>query len=221
MEKTKVFWTITTVVIAVIILVVVINLVFKSDEINEGKFRVSDVILTSTAELTNKSKENDAWSIDLSQKNKLSLLINVAEGASIEKVYLKDITVNRGNVIISQLNHENKVTLIDGPKDLELEYIVDNGQMLIEIVALNENILKNWIVPEGTKELVYDGRAFTTAGMALKDIRFKLEFKLVISESTGKANEMKISLTLPNEELVNNGADVRRLSLSEFKFKTK
>ena len=221
MEKTKVFWIITTLILAILALVVVINLVFSSDEINEGKFRVGDVILTSTAELTNKSKENDAWSIDLSQRNKLSILINVAEEASIQKVYLKDITVNKGNIIMSQLNHENKVALIDGPKDLELEYRVENGQMLIEIVALNENILKNWIVPEGTKELVYDGRAFTTAGLTLKDIRFKIDFKLVVSETTGKINEMRVSLQLPNDELIINGADVRRLSLSEFKFKTK
>ena len=220
MDKKKIFWVLITIVISVLLLIVVINLVFKKDTVNEGKFRVSDVILTSTAELTNKTEKNGVWSIDLSQRNKLSLLINKATGAEIDKVYLSNITVNRGNVVFSQVNNENKITLESIGKNLDVEYTVDeNGQMLLEFVALNENILKDWIVPDDTKQIIYDGRVVTTAGLGLKDIQFKLKFKLNIVESTGKTNTMKVELKLPNEELVTNGADVRRLALSDFKFK--
>ncbi|MBQ8043728.1 MAG: hypothetical protein IJ272_06215 [Clostridia bacterium] len=220
MDKKNIFWILITVVIAVILLIIVINLVFKSDTVNEGKFRVSDVILTSSAELTNKTEKNGVWSIDLSQRNKLSMLVTAATGVEINKVYLSDITVNKGNVIFSQLDNESKITLDSTGKDLDVEYTLDeNNQMLLEFVALNENILKDWVVPETTKQIVYDGRMVTTAGLELKDIQFKLKFKLNIVESTGKTNTMKVELLLPNEELVTNGADVRRLSLSEFKFK--
>ena len=220
MDKRKIFWVLVTVVISVILLVVVINLVFKSDEVNEGKFRVSDAILTSSAELTNKTEKNGVWSIDLSQKNKLSLLITPATGAKISKIYLSEITVNKSNVIFSQLDNENKITLTRDKKDLDIEYIVDeNGQILLELVALNENILKDWVIPENIKQIVYDGRMLTTAGLTLKDIQFKLKFKLNVVEDTGKTNTMKVDLLLPNEELLENGADVRRLSVSKFKFK--
>lgn len=220
MDKKKIFWMLITLVISVILLVVVINLVFKKDTVNEGKFRVSDVILTSSAELTNKTEKNGVWSIDLSQRNKLSMLVTAATGVQIDKIYLSDITVNRGNIVFSQLDNESKKTLSSSSQDLAVEYTLDeNNQMLLEFVALNENILKDWTVPENTKQIVYDGRIVETAGIKLQDIQFKLKFKLNIVESTGKTNTMKVELKLPNEELVTNGADVRRLALSDFKFK--
>ena len=92
--------------------------------------------------------------------------------------------------------------------------------MLLELIIINENILKNWAIPEGVNEIIYDGRIFTTANMNLKDIQFKIRFDLVITESTGKTNTMKVEMKLPDEKLLVNGADVRRLDVYDFKFKT-
>lgn len=220
MDKKKIFWVLITLVISVLLLIVVINLVFKKDTVNEGKFRVSDVILTSSAELTNKIEKNGVWSIDLSQRNKLSMLVTAATGVEINRIYLSDVTSNNGKVIFSQLDNESKLALDNKGQELEVEYTLDeNNQILLEFVALNENVLKDWVVPENTKQIVYDGRMLSTAGIKLQDIQSKLKFKLNIVESTGKTNTMKVELLLPNEELVTNGADVRRLSLSDFKFK--
>ncbi len=220
MDKKKIFWVLMTVVISVLLLIIVINVVFKKDAVNEGKFRVSDVILTSSAELTNKTEKNGVWSIDLSQRNKLSVLVTAATGVEINRIYLSDVTSNKGKVIFSQLDHESKLALDNKGQELAVEYTLDkNNQMLLEFVALNENILKDWIVPESTKQIVYDGRMLNTAGIKLEDIQFKLKFKLNIVESTGKTNTMKVELLLPDEALVTNGADVRRLSLSDYKFK--
>ena len=222
MDKKKIFWVLLTIVIAVIILVIVINLVLKKDEINEGKFRASDAIISSSVELTNKANKNGVWSIDLSQKNKLSLLIIPAAGAKIDRIYLSDITTNKGNITFSQLNNENKIKIESMPKNLELEYTVDeNNQILVELIALNENILKDWAIPSEMKQIVYDGRMVSKAGLTLKDIQFKLQFRLNILENTGKISTMKVEMLLPNEELIVNGADVRRLSLSDFRFKVK
>lgn len=222
MDKKKIFWVLLTIVIAVIILVIVINLVLKKDEINEGKFRASDAIISSSVELTNKANKNEVWSIDLSQKNKLSLLITPAAGAKIDRIYLSDITTNKGNITFSQLNNENKIKIESMPKNLELEYTVDeNNQILVELIALNENILKDWAIPSEMKQIVYDGRMVSKAGLTLKDIQFRLKFRLNILENTGKISTMKVEMLLPNEELIVNGADVRRLSLSDFRFKVK
>ena len=220
MDKKKIFWVLITLVISVLLLIVTINVVFKKDTVNEGKFRVSDVILTSSAELTNKTEKNGVWSIDLSQRNKLSMLVTAATGVEINRIYLSDVTSNKGKVIFSQLDNESKLALDNKGQELAVEYNLDeNNQMLLEFVALNENVLKDWIVPEDTKQIVYDGRMLSTVGIKLQDIQFKLKFKLNIVESTGKTNTMKVEMLLPNEELVTNGADVRRLSLSDFKFK--
>lgn len=220
MDKKKIFWVLMTVVISVLLLIVVINVIFKKDTVNEGKFRVSDVILTSSAELTNKTEKNGVWSIDLSQRNKLSMLVTAATGVDISRIYLSDVAANKGNVIFSALDNENKLVLNSKGQELELEYTLDdNNQILLEFVALNENILKDWIVPETTKQIVYDGRMLSTAGIKLEDIQFKLKFKLNIVENTGNISSMKVEMELPNKELVINGVDVRRLSQSSFKFK--
>lgn len=220
MERKNIFWVLITIGIAIIVLVIAINLIFKSDSVNEGKFRVSDAILSSSAKVENKTSINNEWSIDLSQNNRLSLLLTKAEEANISSISLEDISVNKGNITIYQVDSENKIKINDESKNLELEYTVDeNNQILIELNILNENILKNWRIPEGTNEIVYDGRIFKTAGISIKDIQFKISFKLVITEVTGKQNIMKIKLTMPYEELLDTGASVRRLDLSNFKFK--
>lgn len=220
MEKRNIFWVLITSGIAIVALLIAINLIFKKDTVNEGKFRVSDVILTSTAEITNKTNINNAWSIDLSQKNKLSLLITRAEGANVKSIRLTDITINKGNVILFEDGNESKINLSSEKQNLDIEKTFDsNNNMLIEIMALNENILKNWNIPEGTNEIIYDGRIFETAGMSLKDINFKLKFNLKITEDSGKVSILKVDLALPSEELIKNGADVRRLALDNFKFK--
>lgn len=223
MKKQKIFIVLLTLIISILLLVVVINLVFKKDTVNEGKCRVTDVILTSSAELENKSEANEKWSIDLSQRNKLSFLITTATDINISRVYLKDLKVKgTDKVVFEQLNSEIKVNLSSEKQDLDLEYTLDeNGLMKIELLAINENILKNWEIPEDTKEIVYDGRLLKDVGMSIKDIEFKLSFKLCIEEKTGKTNEMKVEMKLPNEELIENGADVRRLSTKDFKFKVK
>ena len=220
MNKKNIFLGLITIVISVILLIVVINVVFKKDTVNEGKFRVSDVILTSTAELANKTEKNGVWSIDLSQKNKLSMLVNAASTVEIDKIYLSDVTASKSGIIFSEYNNENKIVLDGTKKELNVEYVLDeNNQILLEFVAINENVLKDWVVPNDMKQIVYDGRMITDANIAFEDVQFKLKFKLNIVETTGKINTMKVELLLPNSELVSNGADVRRLSLSDFKFK--
>lgn len=223
MNKQNFFVIFMTLIISIILLIVVVNAIFKKDTVNEGKCRVTDVVLTSSAELANKSELNGEWSIDLSQRNQLSFLIKIANDTKISKVYLKDIKAKDSDkVIFQQLNSESKINLNSVGQDLELEYsIEDNNQIKLELVALNENVLKNWSVPSEIKQIVYDGRIFNDVGIKLEDIQFKLSFKLCIEENTGKTNEMNVDIKLPNEELITNGADVRRLNVKDFKFKVK
>ena len=222
MEKKKIFWWLVTAGVAMVILLIAVKLLFKSDSVNEGKFRVSDAILTSSAKVENKTNLNQKWSIDLSQNNKLSMLLVASENAEIDSIFIDDISTSKDNIVIYQVENENKMRITEENNKMDIEYTLDeNGQILVELNILNENILKNYVIPEGTNEIVYDGRIFKTAGLGLKDIKFKISFKLIITEKTGKSNVMKVKLTLPYEELLKDGASVRRLDLSNFRFKVK
>jgi len=223
MDKRKIFNIFITIIISIILLLLVIKLVFRTDKINEGKFRVVDALLTSTAELTDKTKENDAWSLNVSQKNVLSILIDKSIDSNIQKIYLSDIKVtDNKKIVFYLLNSENRIELNRKKQEMEIEYALDeNGNIKLEFVALNENVLKNWIIPHTLKEIICDGRIFETAGVNFEDLEYTLAFKLNIVETNGKINELKVELDLPNEELVINGADVRRLDRTDFKFKVK
>ncbi|MBR6688752.1 MAG: hypothetical protein IKL68_01905 [Clostridia bacterium] len=221
MDKRNIFYILLTIILSILAFVLTLKLVFRTEKINEGKFRVADVIVTSTAELTDKTAENDVWSLNLSQRNILSMLIENGNKTKIRKIYISDLKVKSKNPItFYMLDNEEKLTLTNVPQKLDVEYeIEENGQIKLEIVALNENVLRNWEVPEGTNEIICDGRIFNMAGLSLKDIQFDLTFKLNIVEEIGKNNVLKVKLTLPSEELLINGADIRRLDKTQFKFK--
>ena len=223
MEKRKIFWVLLTMILAIILLLLVVKFVFKTEKINEGKFRVSDVILTSTAEITDKTKKNATWSLNVSQKNLLSILINAGSEANISRIYLSDLRVTKGkNIVFYLLNSENRIELNRKKQELDLEYELDEeNNIKFEFVALNENIMKNWVVPDTINEIICDGRIFEKAQISVGDLKYTLKFKLNIVEANGKTNTLKVSLDMPNEELVINGADVRRLSTNTFKFKVK
>ena len=223
MDKRKIFWWFVTVIVAIIILLIIVKLVFKSGSVNEGKFRVVDALITSTAELTDKTSQNGHWSLNISQKNMLSILIKAGKDASIEKMYITDakVTGNK-NILFYLLNSETRLGLTRKKQEMDIEYVIDdNGNIKLEFIALNENILKNWKVPENVKEIICDGRIFETAGLDIDDLGFTLSFNLNILEKNGKTNILKVKQDIPNKELLINGADVRRLPTSEFKFKVK
>ncbi len=223
MDKQKIFYVLLTLLLSVISLIIVVKLVLKNDDINQGKFRVTDVILSSSAELTNKAEETDVahWRLNVSNKNVLAMLLTASSESKISKIYLTDIKVSgKRPITFSMASSEQKLELTNKKQELEIEYVLDeNNQIKLEFVALNENILKDWVVPESIKEIICDGRIFTTAGLTLRDISFDLSFKLNILETTGKNNTLNVKLELPSKELLENGADVRRLDASDFKFK--
>lgn len=221
MDKRNIFYILLTIVLSILAFVLTLKLVFRTEKINEGKFRVVDFIVTSTAELTDKTAENDVWSLNISNRNVLSMLITKTEDAKINKIYISDLKVkSKKPIAFYMLDNEAKLTLTNVPQKLDVEYeIEENGQIKLEMVALNENVLRNWEVPEGTDEIICDGRIFNMAGMGLKELEFDLKYKLNIVDDMGKTNTVVVSLTLPAEELLTNGADVRRLDRTEFKFK--
>ena len=221
MDKRNIFYILLTIVLSILAFVLTLKLVFRTEKINEGKFRVVDFIVTSTAELTDKTAENDVWSLNISNRNVLSMLITKTEDAKINKIYISDLKVkSKKPIAFYMLDNEAKLTLTNVPQKLDVEYeIEENGQIKLEMVALNENVLRNWEVPEGTDEIICDGRIFNMAGMGLKEMEFDLKYKLKIVDDMGKTNTVVVSLTLPAEELLTNGADVRRLDRTEFKFK--
>lgn len=218
-RKAKFFEVTIVLLISAILLYAIVNLLMNNSKVNEGKFRVIDVILTSKATLEDTSKDTQKWSFNISQENTLSLLIN-ASTKDIVSAKVKNISYNGSNVEIFQKNYEQEIIKANSGVELNLDTVInEDNSILYEINIVNKNILKNFIIPEGVTEIMHNGTIFKLAGMDDDDLAFDISFDLEIQEANGKKNVMKIELRLPQSGLVQDGSVVKDLSNSNFVFK--
>ncbi len=225
MNKSKFFTAIITIGISVIILLVIFNYLFNnSSKINQGKFRISDTILTSVVELEDKAELENEWKFDISQNNKISMLIKTDKGIGIKEVYLEKVKVKSKNdvsIYIEQDKYELSYEygkIKDRKVNIYTEETQD-GIYLIEFDVKNEDIISNFNIPEEIKELRHDGTILNIAKVSISDIVFTLKYNLVIVENGGQINKCKILIEMPNSKIITEGLSVERLDCSKFNFK--
>lgn len=224
MNKNKFFTAVITIVISIIILLVIVNLIFNNTNINQGNFRVSDAILSSIVELEDKAENNNEWKFDISQKNKLSMLIQSNENINIKEVYLEKIKVKSKNdvsIYIEQEKHDisYKYSDIKNKKVNIYTEETEDGNCLIEINVNNEDIAHNFNVPKNVKEIRHDGTVLNVANIAISDIMFSVKYNLIVVEDNGKINKCKVKLEMPDSKIATEGLYVERLDSSKFNFK--
>lgn len=218
MRNKNIFYIITTVVISIIILILIYNTISDNYKINQGKFRVQDIVFSNTLDvLSNTDKYNSlAFSADLN--NKVVLLIKPLEDVEISEIYMKNITP--GELYFS--DNTLKDIQVKNIKKTNIEYIIqEDGQILIELEFIKKQIIKEYVFDDSQEILPYDGRAINLAGVNLKDIVFYLEFDIYILESSGRLNQLKIKIETPKEELLTEGEFINNLDLTEFVFSLK
>ena len=201
MEKSKFFTIVITIVVAAAVLITLINIIFDNSKINQGNFRVSDTLISSIVKLEDKSEGTGGWTFDVSQSNKVSMLISSNSDAKIKEVYLDKVGVSskkRDNIYTEEQ---------------------ENGSYLVEFDVLNKNIMFDYMVPDEIKEVRYDGTILNLAGIAISDITFDLKYNLVITEEKGQINTCKVKIKMPDKKLATEGLSVERLSNQEFNFK--
>ncbi len=226
MSKNNIMTWLISGAIAIILLMVISKLIFSGiNGLNEGQFRVTDAILTSTAIVEDINSDTSKWEINISQNNRLALLIQGMDSAKISKVEIDKIKVIRsprvGEIYISE-PRTKETKSIENSKSESVAVYVDkrqDGSNLIEIDILNKDIVKNYGVPEEINELRHDGTAISIANKTIEDIQFKISFNINITQDNGKENKCKVTLNLPDHSLITNGQVVTRLSLSDFKFR--
>jgi len=225
MNKNKFFTAVITIVIAVVILVVIINIIFNNGtKINQGNFRVSDTILTSIVELEDKAESGEEWKFDISQNNKVSMLIQANENSNIKSTYLEKVKVKSKNDVSIYIEQE-KYDINYKFKNIKNEKVniyteqTEEGNYLVEFDINNEDIVSNFKIPEDVKEIRHDGTILNIAKIAVSDITFSVKYNLVIVEDKGQINRCKIELEMPNFKIATEGLAVERLDVSKFNFK--
>lgn len=223
-KKNLIMWVISLTV-AVALLIIISKLIFSGiNKLNQGQFRVTDAIVTSTATVEDVSNDKAKWEINISQKNRLSLLIQGMDEAKISKVEIDNMKIiNKpkvGALYISE-PRTKEVKDIQSNNDSVAIYVdkKPDGSNMIEIDILNKDIIKNFVIAEGVKEIRHDGTAIGLVGKTISDISFKVSFNLNITATNGKKCSSKITLNLPDKTLITNGQVVTRLPLNEFNFR--
>lgn len=224
MEKSKFFTVVITIVVSAAILMTIINIIFDNSKINQGNFRISDTVLSSIIELEDKSEGNNGWTFDVSQSNKISMLVTANSGSKIKEVYLEKVAVSSKknvNIYLEQEKYDVNYhyTEIKNKKVNIYTEEQENGSYLVEFDILNKDILSDYIVPDEIKEIRHDGTILNLAGIAISDITFDLKYNLVVVEQTGQINTCKIKISMPDKKLATEGLSVERLSNEDFNFK--
>lgn len=224
MEKSKFFTVVITIVVSAAILMTIINIIFDNSKINQGNFRISDTVLSSIIELEDKSEGNNGWTFDVSQSNKISMLVTANSGSKIKEVYLEKVAVSSKknvNIYLEQEKYDVNYhyTEIKNKKVNIYTEEQENGSYLVEFDILNKDILSDYIVPDEIKEIRHDGTILNLAGIAISDITFSLKYNLVVVEQTGQINTCKIKISMPDKKLATEGLSVERLSNEDFNFK--
>src|SRR5574344_1447443 len=106
MKSKKIFWTVTMGILAIVTLFFIVNMIFSNYDLNEGKFRVSDALISSTAYFEDKSEINKTWSYDVSQINNLVLLISAPKDTIVTKSYISDFKTTLSSVTINEQGKE-------------------------------------------------------------------------------------------------------------------
>ena len=224
MEKSKFFTIVITIIVAAAILITLINIIFDNSKINQGDFRVSDTIISSIVKLEDKSENENGWTFDVSQSNKVSMLIASNSNTKIKEVYIDKVHVTSKknvNIYIEQEKYNTSYSYSDIKNKKVNIYTEEkeNGNYLVEFDVLNKNIMKDYMVPDEIKEIRYDGTILNLAGIAVSDITFDLKYNLVIAEEKGQINTCNIKIKMPDKKIATEGLSVERLSNQNFNFK--
>ncbi len=224
MNKNKFFTVIITLIIAIAVLILIVNLTFDNNGMNQGNFRISDTILSSIVELEDKSEVAGEWKYDISQNNKISMLVQKVGDVSIKEIYLDKISVNRRNdvnIYIEQKEYDLSYEYKEIKNKKVNIYVeeTEDGNYLVEFDIKNKNVVSDFAVSSEVKEIRHDGTILNMAKVSLEDIKFNIKYNLILVQDKGRINTCKVKLEMPNEKIITDGFSAERLDSSNFKFK--
>lgn len=226
MDKVKGISIIIIAVVSVIVTILIANVLLDTTgKVNQGNFRISDVIVESSATLTEvqdkdlKLEKLSDIVFDISQINTISILIesNVkATEINIENLIVTDPLL-KGKMNISQKDHDKyDITpeLTSFPIYLEQE----DGKYVIRLLVDNDNVITDKSVGEDIEKIQYDATIFKTLGIDVSQLKFNISFDIVIKDETGKTVKTNINLTMPTDETFSKGMSILRQDVTNYIF---
>lgn len=226
MDKVKGISIIIIAVVSVIVTVLVSNILLDTTgKVNQGNFRISDVIIESTATLKEVQDKNvkieklSGLVFDVSQTNTISILIesNVkASKISIENLVVTDPAL-KGNMNICQKDYE-KYDITPELTSIPIYLEQEDGKYIITLLIDNDNVITDKSVSDEFQEIKYDATIFNLFGIDVSQLQFNVSFDLAITDESGQTVKTTMYLKMPTDETLTEGMSILRQDATKFLF---
>ncbi|MGN1012351.1 MAG: hypothetical protein ACI4ON_00780 [Clostridia bacterium] len=226
MDKVKGISIIIIAVVSVIVTVLVANILLDTTgKVNQGNFRISDVIIESSATLKEVQDKNvkieklSGLVFDVSQTNTVSILIesNVnASKISIENLVVTDPAL-KGNINICQKDYE-KYDITPELNSIPIYLEQEEGKYIITLLIDNDNVITDKSVSDEFQEIKYDATIFNLFGIDVSQLQFNVSFDLVITDESGQTVKTTMYLKMPTDETLTEGMSILRQDATKFLF---
>jgi hypothetical protein len=219
---------IKNIIFAVIILVVAIILTLTLKYSEEGNknlpFVLNKITIVSTAEADTTKTTSDKFIVDVYQKNDLFFDISRSESSnndvSIKSITFDNIKTTKPPKIgeVRFYKPTDKKELYSYTDEFRFEnQIVYNGKLETNIPSLEISnnggtmTFSVGIGGIGTKELaaeteiIHNGKLLELCGISLEDVKFTINFDMIVEMSNKLKYKSNISLNLPSGNIVEEG----------------
>ena len=227
MDKVKGITIIITAIASVIVTIILANkLLDTTGEVNQGNFRISDIVVMSTAELvevqdneTVDMKKLSDFVYDISQTNEVSILID--SNIEATQMYIDNLTVSnpvlKGDMNICQRDYK-KYDITAELKRIDLELEKENDKYRINLCIDNDDVITDKSVSDDIEEIVYDASIFRYLNVDVSTLKFNVSFDLNIVDVTGKTVRTTIMLNMPTDETLIEGMSILKQDVSKYIF---
>ena len=226
MDKVKGIAIIIVAIVSVIVTVLVANILLDTTgKVNQGNFRISDVVVRSSADVKEVQDENielkklSDMIFDITQTNQISILIDPNVKASsirIENLNISDPAL-KGNMQIYQTK-DKKYDVTPELKSIDLDLQKEEEKYVVNLYINNNNVLTNQKVDETVETIQYDATMFKTLGYDISSLKFNVSFYLLITDESGNTVKTSISLNMPTDETVEAGMSILKQDTSNYIF---
>lgn len=224
MDKIKGLSIIIVAIFSVTLTIVLANkLLDTSGKVNQGNFRVSDVVIQSGAtvkEVQGDDVEFTSMSdflFNITQTNKISILLD--SNCDANSIRIENLQINEPSAV-------GKLVIYQDDKD-EIAYNVtitqieldkkknEQGKYVLELNIDNKEVLENQRLSNNIKEVYYDARMFQCLPINKDELKMDISFDIVIDDALGRSVRTNMKFKLPTDETFSSGMSILRQDVSK------
>ena len=226
MDKVNGISIIIIAVVSVIVTVLVANVLLDTTgKVNQGNFRINDVTVESTANVTEvqdkdtKIENLSGLVFDVSQVNAIYILVESNVKAS--KISIENLVVTepelKGKMNICQKDHD-KYDITPELTSVPIYLEQEDGKYIIRLLIDNDDVVTDKSVGDDVTKIKYDADIFNVLGISVTQLQFNVTFDLVITDEAGQTVKTNMSFVMPTDETLTAGMSILRHDASKFLF---